>query len=52
MRISISDRAIEKLHERRRLVREKLKQEYKGVKPFRMEEISDKQLEELNRRLE
>ncbi len=44
MKISISDRVIEKLHQRRELVRDRLAQEYKGVKPFRMEPVKDEDL--------
>ncbi len=44
MKISISDRVIEKLHQRRELVRDRLAQEYKGVKPFRMEPVSNADL--------
>ncbi len=43
MQESVLDRAIELLHERRRLVRAKLAQVYKKTKPFRMEPVEPKQ---------
>ena len=36
----LGDLVIDKLHERRLLVRQKLAQQYKRTKPFRMEEVS------------
>lgn len=41
---NMGDRIIEKLHERRETVRGKLRQGYKGVKPFRMEPIDNNEL--------
>lgn len=51
MKQTIADRAIDILLQRRRLVEDKLAQYYKRTKPFRMEQVTGKQLEEIDRRL-
>ena len=52
MKQTIMDRVVDLMLGRRRLVQKKLYEQYKRTKPFRMEQISDKQLNELGRRLE
>ena len=52
MKQTIMDRVVDLMLERRRLVQRKLFEQYRRTKPFRMEQISDKQLEEVRRRLE
>lgn len=44
MKNNLSDIIIDKLKERRDLVRNKLTEQYKGVKPFRMTPASDDEL--------
>ncbi len=41
---SIMDLVVDKLHERRKLVRQKLQTQYKRVKPFRSEPVTPEEL--------
>jgi len=42
-KLCIGDRIVDELHRRKGLVKEELRQRYKGVRPFRMKPITRKQ---------
>lgn len=44
MKESLGDKVVDRLHERRWLVRQKLRETYKKTKPFREEPISNNEL--------
>lgn len=44
MKENVGDKVVDLLHKRREAVRAKLQQQYKNVKPFRMQPVSDEEL--------